>query len=341
MSASALRNTLVDRPSILCLQDEFGGVLRQINGPDVGIHNEALRTDLMEIFSRAKDFYAGAAYAAAREVRIFNPNLSILGTSTPSDFWSAVTSARGSDGFLPRFLLFNADGAKPKRAKPVQSAEEPPTELVQDLRAVYSAVYGRGNLADTLATGAHKFEAKQVNCTEEASRVFDDFDACISAALEQGDERRAPFLGRALEHAAKLALTVAVGDKPGGPVIELVHMQWATNLAWVSTCAMIQEAESKIADNDRQRVYNLIHDLVRKAGPEGIQPSRLRDRLGGTVRKSEWNEVVEELRDTGRIQVREVKPSGGGRPSKRYVAREFVHSNDNNQAIERGVQCGS
>lgn len=277
MSASALRNTLVDRPSILCIQDEFGGILRQINGPKVSPHDEAIRTDLLGFYSRAKDFYAGAAYAALKEVRIFNPNLSILGVSTPSDFWSAVTSARGSDGFLPRFLLFNAEGTKPGRVKPVKSVEEPPIELVEDLQAIYSAACGDGNLAGALATGAHDKKATQVDCTDGASKLFDEFDARILAAQELGDERRAPFLSRALEHAAKLALTAAVGDNPGEPVIELAHMQWATELAWVSTCAMIQEAESKIADNDRQRVYNQIYDLVRKAGPQGIQPSRLRD----------------------------------------------------------------
>lgn len=341
MSGSAVRNTVADRPSILCIQDEFGGILRQINGPKVSPHDEAIRTDLLGLYSRAKDFYAGAAYAALKEVRIFNPNLSILGLSTPSDFWTAVTSARGSDGFLPRFLLFNAQGTKPKRVKPVQSVEEPPAELVEGLQAIYRAVYGEGNLGGGLTTGEREMKARQVNCTDEASRLFDEFDARISTAQEQGNERRAPFLSRALEHAAKLALTVAVGDAPGEPVIELAHMQWATELAWVSTCAMIQEAESKIADNDRQRVYNQIYDLVRKAGPEGIQPSRLRDRLAGAVRKSEWNEIVEELSDTGRIRLYEVKPPGGGRTSKRYVAREFVHANDNNRASEKVVQGGS
>jgi hypothetical protein len=99
MSASALRDTLMDNPSVLCIQDEFGGILRQIDGPNVGVHNAMIRTDLLGFFSRAKDFYPGAAYANIKGVRLFNPNLSILGLSTPSDFWSAVTSARGSDVF--------------------------------------------------------------------------------------------------------------------------------------------------------------------------------------------------------------------------------------------------
>ncbi|WP_143197795.1 hypothetical protein [Bradyrhizobium sp. AS23.2] len=99
MSASALRETLIGQPSILCIQDEFGGILRQIDGPGVGIHSEMIRFDMLGLFSRAKDFYQGAAYAQNRAVKLFNPNLSIYGMSTPAEFWNAVTSSRNADGF--------------------------------------------------------------------------------------------------------------------------------------------------------------------------------------------------------------------------------------------------
>lgn len=338
MSASAVREVLMRSPSVLCIQDEFGGILRQIDGPNVGIHNAMIRTDLLGLFSRAKDFYAGAAYANLKEVKLFNPNLSILGLSTPSDFWSAVTSARGSDGFLPRFLLFNIDAPKAKRVKPMASVGQPPEDLIKAVQSLYTAVYSSGNLVGALATGANMFPAKPVNCTEDAGRLFDAFDVRVSNALEHGDEKRAPFLGRAMEHAAKLALTIAVGDNPHNPTIEAAHMQWAIDLAWVSTCAMIQEAESKIADNDRQRIFNLIYDHVRKAGQEGIPEGRLRDRLAGTVRKSDWNEVTEELRFTGRVLLMDFKPKTG-RPSKRYVAREFAVANDNVRIEDRSAQA--
>ena len=42
MSASGLRETLMEQPSVLCILDEFGGFLRQIDGPKVGLHNEMI-----------------------------------------------------------------------------------------------------------------------------------------------------------------------------------------------------------------------------------------------------------------------------------------------------------
>jgi hypothetical protein len=135
----------------------------------------------------------------------------------------------------------------------------------------------------------------------------------------------------------KLALTVAVGVNPNEPIIDEDIMKWGIDLAWLATCTMIGEAESKIADNDRQRIYNQIYELVRKAGKSGITPGRLRDRLSGTVRGADWKEIIEELIQTARIRLKSFKPETG-RPSERYVAREFVAANDNVRFEERTVQ---
>jgi hypothetical protein len=40
MSATALRNTVMAKPSCFCMIDEFGGMMRQINDKGAGIHNQ-------------------------------------------------------------------------------------------------------------------------------------------------------------------------------------------------------------------------------------------------------------------------------------------------------------
>lgn len=141
-SASGLRKTVAEQPSVFCIQDEYGGFLRQIDGPNFGVHNATIRTDMLEFFSTAESVYTGTAYAIGSTDKIHNPNLSILGMSTPSDFWSAVTSARGADGFLPRFMLFNIDSPKPDRVTPTASKGNPPPRLIERLKALYNAVHG-------------------------------------------------------------------------------------------------------------------------------------------------------------------------------------------------------
>lgn len=53
MSATALRNSVTTKPSCLCMVDEFGGMMRQINDPRAGIHSMLIRSDLLEMFTSA------------------------------------------------------------------------------------------------------------------------------------------------------------------------------------------------------------------------------------------------------------------------------------------------
>lgn len=318
MSASGLRNSLVDQPSLLSIQDEFGGIIRQIDGPKAGAHDQMIRVDMLKLFSRAKDFYAGAAYAATAAVKLFNPNLSIYGMSTPDDFWSALSSARTADGFLPRFLLFNVEGAKPERVRPAQSSGKAPAHLVEASRDIYQAVYGAGNLAAAL-NGTFPQEARMVALSADAEAVLGHLEAKIREAEDRADIRQAPILNRTREHALKLALTVAIGVKPSQPEIDAEAMQWAADLAWLSTCTLAEEIERHVADNDRQRDFKRLVEVVRKSGADGITRSILLRKLGATLDKRRREELIEEAQDTGRIQVRIHQPKVG-RPSGRYFA---------------------
>ena len=99
MSATALRNSVMNKPACLCMVDEFGGMMRQINDPRAGIHSVLIRSDLLEMFTSASTFFEGAAYAKEAPAKIHNPNLCVYGTSTPDDFWASVSSLRLTDFF--------------------------------------------------------------------------------------------------------------------------------------------------------------------------------------------------------------------------------------------------
>ncbi|TXN75094.1 DUF3987 domain-containing protein [Methylobacterium sp. WL18] len=318
MSASGLRNSLVDQPSLLSIQDEFGGIIRQIDGPKAGAHDQMIRVDMLKLFSRAKDFYAGAAYAASAAVKLFNPNLSIYGMSTPDDFWSALSSARTADGFLPRFLLFNVEGAKPERVRPAQSSGKAPACLVEASRAIYQAVYGSGNLAGAF-NGTFPQDARVVALSADAEAVLGCLEAKIRVAEDRADNRQIPILNRTREHALKLALTIAVGLNPAEPEIDADAMQWGADLAWLSTCALAEEIDRHVADNDRQRDFKRLVEIVRKAGANGLTRSILIRRLGATMDKRRREELIEEAQDTKRIETRFHQPKVG-RPSARFFA---------------------
>lgn len=325
MSASGLRETLMSQPSVLCILDEFGGFLRQIDGANVGLHNTMIREDILQLFSRAKDFYAGAAYAGNRAVRLYNPNLVVSGMSTPGDFWSAVASARTYDGFLARFLIFNITSRKPALTTPTANEAEPPARVIEGSKNIYRAVYGDGNLSSVLSSCASKFSATRVGVAEHATHAVNAFYERTQAAKITGEDQRESFLDRAAEHAWKLALTVAIGVNPQKPEIDLPIMEWAINLAWLATCSMINEADARIADNERQRTFKRILDIIKKAGPDGITAGNITKRLAGSVYKALREEIIKDALQGGDILLRRSPSSAaGGRPSERYMHRDFA-----------------
>lgn len=86
MSASGLRSALERWPSLVCFMDEFGGFMRDILDKRAGEHKRAISTDLRDYFSASNTNFAGAEYAKAAAVKVYNPNLNIYGTATPGQF---------------------------------------------------------------------------------------------------------------------------------------------------------------------------------------------------------------------------------------------------------------
>jgi hypothetical protein len=119
MSASALRNLLKREPTVGCYIDEFVGLMNQIHDRKAGIHNAMIRNDLLSLFTEAGTFFAGTEYAAAPAEKIMAPNLSINGTSTPSQFWGSLASMSGEDGLLARMILLDVKGANRSHQQPV------------------------------------------------------------------------------------------------------------------------------------------------------------------------------------------------------------------------------
>jgi hypothetical protein len=314
MSATALRVTVMAKPSCFCMVDEFGGMMRQINDRKAGIHNLLIRSDLLEMFSSAPTYFEGAAYAGAAPEKIHNPNLCLYGSSTPDDFWTAVSSLNTADGLLPRFLLFNVTGPKPNRVVASNLVYDVPPALVESCRALAMAGRSAGNLSH-IDNGNQASKPTVVEYSAEAAIEVARFEALIEKNESVIAVESAPILNRAVEHAIKLALTVSVATNWEQPIITGHAMKWAVQLAWLSTCTMIAETCDRISDNSREADLKRILGHIKKAGQDGITEGTIADRCGG-IDKKRRSELFEDLILAGRIEER-TTPTGG-RPKKRY-----------------------
>jgi hypothetical protein len=314
MSASALRKLIKREPSVACFIDEFGGFMHQIHDRRAGIHNAMIRNDLLEMFSAAGSFFAGAEYASEPAAKVYAPNLSVSGTSTPAQFWSSLSSLSTVDGLLARFILINVAGEKPARRKAPAGPRDVPAQLIKSLHAVADAG-SSGNLS-RLRDGSPS--PIVVPLTSEAEIALDEFSAELDKADASSPDEEQPFIARARENAIKLALTVAVGESPTAPEVSGTTMRWAIEFSRLSMETLIRESSDRIADNERGEAFNRILGLIRKAGSAGITEGRIADRakhLDARLRA----QILNDLQLAGRVRF-ERRTGTGGRAGERYYA---------------------
>ncbi|BBF93420.1 DUF3987 domain-containing protein [Blastochloris tepida] len=311
MSATALRNLLIKKPSVLLQADEFHGTLNMMN--ERSSLARLLADDFLSLFSSASTSYAGAEYAGTPAVKLYAPNFSVHGLSTPSSFWLAAGSRSLTSGLLPRFILLNIDAPKPARREPEASIRDVPPDLVRRCAAI--AQLG-GNLhRDGTAPAPPPVV---VPYTDAARAALEQFRAYVEEQEAVVNDRCRPFLHRAAEHAIKLALTVAVGVDCTRPRITGEVMEWACSLAWHSTCSFIAESAERIADNEREADYLRVFRLIKGAGPAGITEGVLRDRTR-SIDSRRLADLLGSMVAAGRVRRDDVQTKKGKRPRLLFV----------------------
>lgn len=319
MSASALREVLEANPSVNCQIDEFGGFVRDITDRKAGSHQRAISTDLRDYYSASSTFFEGAAYRGTPPKRIYNPNLCVHGTSTPDQFWTALSSASAEDGLLPRLILFHVAGDKPATVKPARDVRHVPTMLMERMAAVAGIDVVRARSPTRLPATAAWTENKPklVPWTDDALGIFRSVKETIDANENAAAPEARPFMRRIIENAIKLSLIVAVGTDSKEPIISEAIFEWAACVAWTCAAAMLAEVTERLADNQREANYKKIAGIIRKAGKNGTTEGRIADRckaIDGWQRE----EILKDLQKAGNVVLAD-NDNKVGRPKRRLV----------------------
>lgn len=314
MSASALREVLEKSQSVNCQIDEFGGFVRDITDRKAGGHQRAISTDLRDYYSASSTFFEGAAYRGSPPKRIYNPNLCVHGTSTPEQFWSALSAASAEDGLLPRLILFNITGEKPTQVKPERDVRHVPGLLMERMATVagIDVVKARTRSKEIpMQPGTFEVKPYVVPWTEDALGIFKAVKETIDAKERHVSAEGRPFMRRIVENAIKLALIAAVGIDPDKPTITEATFEWAAAVSWTCAAGMLAEVGERLADNQREANYKRIAALVRKEGKKGLTEGRLADRCKA-IDARQREEIVKDLVLAGQVAyaVNDNKKSG-------------------------------
>lgn len=321
-SSSALRNRVKQNPSLVYMIDEFGGFMRKVTSPKSGNHEKEIAEDLLEMTGTAASIFMGADYAQNLAEPIHNPNVCIYGTSTPDAFWKALASGSVADGFLPRFIMLDAGIQRPEPRDPSMSVSKPPKSLIDAIQDFTVHKFG-GKLNGITANGSTSCTPIHAEWGDGAKRVFDHLVDRMFLTMDAGAKDMEPIYARVAENAMRLALIVAAGTSYEQPVITEGIMQWAAEVAMQSSVMLIEQADERMADNDRQAEYKRVRAIVSGAKWTGTTRSDVARRLKGAMDRRRMHDVIDQLMEAGEV-VEGVVRATNGKQNKRLWGDGFV-----------------
>ena len=306
-SDSAVVNMLIRKPLSFCAMDEFGALLRRINGRNAGGHEQAITGILRSAWGASFSSFTSPAYADRDGQRVIAPAMSIFGASTPEEFYAAVEGGDIFNGFLNRFLIISTSINPPPRKPPLDKFDVP-----ESIIAGLSSIYGAGGpiLSASLRPGqACKPQIIVPWADAQAERVYDRLREEIRDRV--GD---ASLLVRTAEMALRMATIRAIGVSAREPRITVDDMEWGRDLASWSAERMIRDAAGYVAESDNQRALNRALRVIQKAG-----------RISGSdfCRQTQWvrdgrqrEDVLRDLEQSRQIIIEETTGSRPGRPAR-------------------------
>lgn len=222
-SGQALIRALDANPCFVSFQDEFGKTLQRLNSPKANATDLILKQALLDIYGKSghERMLRPTAYSdVERNTKLIqSPNVTILGLSTPEDFFESLDESNIKEGLIPRLLIIEHTGdlPYPNRGPKVS----PSKDLVQNL----------ANFAAICIATSNKNTCITVSCTEEVNLKVTAYERELFDWRNANKESAFGLLRQRLcEQATRLATLVAVGVNPQSPVVTMLEFEWALQL---------------------------------------------------------------------------------------------------------------
>jgi hypothetical protein len=285
MTPEGLLKELQSKRSGVLIRDEISTLLNAYRRR----HLQDLKPDLAALY----DCYPYSRRLSKEEIRVNRPYLSILGATTPSRFYSSVTSEDWQDGFLARWLFVLPQG-------------EPNFDT---LSSVSSTQYDRqmDQLASEIANLA-KCDATDFVLEPEAFEYWSEWQREQSRnAYNYGDDVVAAITSRYSTYAFKFAMILAAINGSWG-YINSNTMLMATTLAdnfKASAHRLLSEKDRyAITGEAMQKIFRLILEHP----DTGVTSKEIYQSLH--MRRSEATLVLDKLLEIGAIRS---EKAGNGR----------------------------
>lgn len=251
-SGPALAKACAESSSFLHVSGEFGRKLQQMaqhqNGP-----LQTLRTTMTNLYQKSgpASIVGGIQYSnkESNVASVSGVAYSMIGETTPSTLYAALTESMMEDGFLSRFTMVEYDGLRPPANNSAQLM--PPNDLVQKCQTLChgaSSMIGNNRRVD-------------VRRSAEAAVLMDEFDLeCDKQINSTTDESWRQMWNRAHLKMCRVAALLSIGENPNEPVIQPPHVTWAMDLIRRDIELMRKRLEAgDVGQGDDSRSKKLLH----------------------------------------------------------------------------------
>ena len=252
-SGQALVRTLDERKCFFSIMGEFGITLSRITDPRANAADKTFRKVILDLYGKSgwNQYLQSSVYADSEKntQQVRAPALTILGESTPEEFFGTLSGRNITDGLIPRFLLLQYKGKRPARNL---NANHPPDDrLVEKLTAIVSK--------------ALQSAANNINCPvgiePDALAMLDAFDLKADNEINnpEADDASKQLWNRAHLKALKLAALIAVGINYNNPIINMDCARFAIDMVSKDIETMMGNFRSGLMASDEVRREQLVH----------------------------------------------------------------------------------
>jgi Bifunctional DNA primase/polymerase, N-terminal len=310
-SSSALVNFLKRQGAGLCPMDELGMFLGRVLSAQAKPHDSDISGLLRSLWGLNFKSYRTPEWAAVKSEIIECTSLGIYGASTLDELFAAMTGKDVMNGFLNRWL-FLPTYKRQKFTRPRLKTGQVP----QDLSLKMANLRTWANQVPTDWQG-HKNAFSKTTIRRQlawgagAEALWDK----VSEEVYQLEETAAHvFFVRANEMGIRLATCLAASQYRD--VVELSDLQWGLDVSHWAAKAMMELASGNIAENQLQRDYNRVRNIIQEAG--SITKRDVLRKIKRSIKNADLTDILETLAQSGEIAVKKTIPIGGGPPTFIY-----------------------
>lgn len=248
VSGTALAERIEDAPSTLIPLPEVGKWLQRILSKNASGAEMSLQQEILSLYSMSSPYsvYTGVAKANRQGTRaVHHPAVSIIGESTHSSMWAALSDEAARSGLISRLVVLDA-GEDPGEDRYAASAGSPPVVVLESLQAM-----GSRWSCETPVRIAVRWSREAIEQDREAFAAW-------SSDKRAGDNSVREVISRQRQNAPRIAANLALWDDPLEPIVSAAHIAWA----WMVVDAGCQSILSAFSRGDIQGAGASLEDVL-------------------------------------------------------------------------------